>query len=92
MGINASEDDGCGTTILIPYWERPATETDFSGESDHKLIARYAARFFWPAMVDGKLKVTTESPNGDHEDVAEYMHSYKPFIDLYKRVKSNEKP
>lgn len=91
MGIDAREDNGCGTTILIPYWERPATETDFSGEPDHKLIARYAARFFWPAMVDGKLKVTTESPDDDHVDVEEYMHRYQPFIDLYKRVKNNER-
>jgi hypothetical protein len=86
FGISARGDSSeSGTTIVIPFWVQP--EADVDELPTHALLARYAARYFWPAIIDDRLEVTTESVDDEADDAANYLDHYQPFIELYKRVK-----
>ena len=53
------------------------------------LIARYAARYFWPAVVDDRLEVIAVSNEGNEISAADTgLVHYEPFIQLYQRVKN----
>ncbi len=75
-----------GTTIIIPFWTPP--ESDQSNLQEHALIARYAARYFWPAVVDDRLEVIAVSNEGNEISAADNLGHYEPFIQLYQRVKN----
>jgi hypothetical protein len=91
IGVDGREDeDNIGTTVIIPFWERPVAPRDFEGRTPHVLIAQFAARYFWPAITDKKLVVTTESPQGKIIEAANELDAYAPFIELYKRVRVGE--
>ncbi|MDB6017862.1 MAG: hypothetical protein JWR19_2351 [Pedosphaera sp.] len=75
-----------GTTIIIPFWNQPDSDVD-DVVPTHVLLARYAARFFWPAIVDGRLEVIAESDTGSVEEADDHLPHYQPFIDLYQRMK-----
>lgn len=78
-----------GTTILIPFWMQP--EADVDGLPTHVLLARYAARYFWPAIIENRLSVTTEADDGNNDDAARYLDHYQPFVELYQRVKADSR-
>ncbi|MBI2516584.1 MAG: hypothetical protein HYV95_06670 [Opitutae bacterium] len=78
-----------GTSILIPFWQEPESEEDEAIPA-HVKIARYAARYFWPAITDGRLEVTTEGPTGKSQNAKEHLHHYQPFIALYARMNSGK--
>ncbi|MBA3352572.1 MAG: hypothetical protein H0U23_09145, partial [Blastocatellia bacterium] len=87
LGADTRPSDGdSGTTIIIPFWAAP--EGDQPGILDHALIARYAARYFWPAIVDDSLEVTATSSDGNDVSAADLLSHYEPFIQLYKRTNS----
>jgi hypothetical protein len=81
-----NEADEAGTTIVIPFWKRPGVSAACETLDDHVLIARFAARYFWPAIVEKRLVVTTESADGKRENAEAHCGTYKPFMDLYERV------
>jgi hypothetical protein len=85
IGVRANETDN-GTTILIPFWVQP--EADIEDIPTHVLLARYAARYFWPAIIDNRLDITTESIDAETENATGYLDHYQPFVELYKRVKA----
>jgi RNA polymerase primary sigma factor len=59
IGVSVrSEENSFGTTILIPFWDQPKAQNDDENVSAPVLLAKYAARFFWPAIVSGRLEVT----------------------------------
>jgi hypothetical protein len=87
VGIGRRTDPAeCGTTILIPFWVQPDSDVD-DDIPTHVLLARYAARYFWPAIVDETLEVTTESATRATENAANHLAHFQPFIELYRRVK-----
>jgi hypothetical protein len=91
IGINRREQStDAGTTILIPFWNQPNCPDGDEDVSTHALLARYAARYFWPAIVDGRLVVSTESKAGAQDDASNHMSHYQPFIDLYERVRDEK--
>jgi hypothetical protein len=79
-----------GTTILIPFWERPVVPRGMESLPDHVLIARFAARYFWPAITDGRLSITAESESGKIVNADEYLDPFSPFIELYQRVRAKK--
>jgi RNA polymerase primary sigma factor len=84
-----SEDNAYGTSIIIPFWEQPKPQRDDDEENSPGLIAKYAARFFWPAIDSGKLEVS--ATDGDRtSNAAEHTVHYLPFIELYRRMQSNQ--
>lgn len=92
LGINRRETEAeAGTTIIIPFWEQPSCNEDEGDVSPHVLIARYAARYFWPALVDNRLVVTTESEDGEQSKANEHLFFYQPFIELYQRLKAGQR-
>jgi hypothetical protein len=91
VGINRREQpDDAGTTILIPFWRQPDCADDDENVPTYALLARYAARYFWPAIVDERLEVSTESETGKLDTAANHLSHYQPFIDLYQRVRDGE--
>jgi hypothetical protein len=90
-GIDRREQPSdAGTTILIPFWRRPDCADGDEDVPTYALIARYAARYFWPAIVNGRLEVSTESENSKADNASNHLSHYQPFIDLYQRVRDNE--
>jgi RNA polymerase primary sigma factor len=88
LGINRREGaEDSGTTILIPFWRPPDCADGDEDVQTHALISRYAARYFWPAIVDERLEVSSESEDGDMDNASNHMSHHQPFIDLYKRVR-----
>lgn len=87
FGLRDTEKD-VGTTILIPFWDAP--EGDEDGLEDHVLIARYAARYFWPAIHDVRLAVTSRGISGSSSDARDFLMHYQPYIDLYSRIKTRQ--
>lgn len=89
MGVSRRENpEDVGTTILIPFWAEPNNDDDEL--PTHVKIAKYAARYFWPAIVDNKLEVIAEDSDGEEEDAADHLTHFQPFIDLYQRLKKQE--
>jgi hypothetical protein len=89
MGIDRRDNPAdVGTTILIPFWGEPSSDDD--GLATHAKITRYAARYFWPAIVDGRLEVVAVSEDGDEQDAADQLSHYQPFIALYQRMQSGQ--
>ena len=89
-GISRRETaNECGTTILIPFWCAPESEDD--DLATYAKFARYAARYFWPAIVDGRLEVICESDSGARLNAADQLTHYQPFISLYERMRSGER-
>jgi hypothetical protein len=84
-----SEESSYGTSIIIPFWEQPKPQHDDDEENPPGLLARYAARFFWPAIDSGKLEViATDGKRTSNAN--EHMVHYQPFIELYRRMQSNQ--
>jgi hypothetical protein len=84
-----SEESSYGTSIIIPFWEQPKPKRDDDEENSPGLLAKYAARFFWPALDSGKLEVV--ATDGERTSNAnEHMVFYQPFIELYRRMQSNQ--
>lgn len=87
VGIGSRSDPTeTGTTIVIPFWDQPDSDVEDRVQT-HVLVARYAARYFWPAIVDGRLEVIAENPTGTTENASVHLLHYQPFIELYRRVK-----
>jgi RNA polymerase primary sigma factor len=84
-----AEASEAGTTIVIPFWSQPDSDVD-DELATHVLIARYAARYFWPAIIDGRLDVTAEGHNGANENASSHLLHYQPFIELYQRVRQGQ--
>jgi hypothetical protein len=92
MGISRREtSDEAGTTILIPFWEEPLSDEAEGAVASHALIARFAARYFWPAIVDERLVVTTEDEDGESSSANDHLALYQPFIELYQRLKTGQR-
>jgi len=54
------------------------------------LLVRYAARYFWPAIVEGRLEVT--ATDGDTVmNAIECLVHYTPFIELYRRARAGQR-
>jgi hypothetical protein len=77
-----------GTTILIPFWDAP--EGDDDDLVADALIVRYAARYFWPAIHDGRLEVTSQGITGHRRSANDSLVHYQPYIDLYSRIKTGK--
>lgn len=91
MGVARRENEtDSGTTILIPFWSEPPSDED-ENLATHAKITRYAARYFWPAIVDGRLEVTAENEDGQTQDADEHLTHYQPFISLYQRCQSGQR-
>jgi ribosomal protein S8E len=91
VGIDRRDQPSdAGITILIPFWRQPDCADGDDEVHAHALFARYAARYFWPAIIDGRLEVTTESENGKMDTAANHLSFYQPFIELYQRVRKDE--
>jgi hypothetical protein len=90
LGSNLREQpQDVGTTIIIPFWERPKPRREDEDVDTVALLARYAARFFWPAIVDGRLEVT--ATDGETKiDANECLVLFAPFIELYRRSRANQ--
>jgi hypothetical protein len=87
VGVRPQPEDA-GTTILIPFWRQPESDME-ERLPTHTLLAKYAARYFWPAMEDSRLEVVAESDRGQRENATDHMVHYQPFIELYGRVRQN---
>jgi hypothetical protein len=91
VGISRREQPGdVGTTILLPFWRQPDCADGDEDVRTHALLARYAARYFWPAIMDARLEVSTESEDGETDSASNHLSHYQPFIDLYQRVSDGE--
>jgi hypothetical protein len=90
LGLDLREQpQEVGTSIIIPFWERPRPRRDDEEVETIALLARYAARYFWPAIVEGRLEVT--ATNGRTTiNANDCLVLYAPFIDLYGRVRNGQ--
>lgn len=89
VGISTrTEATSFGTTILIPFWEQPKAHVDDDVTNTPTLLAKYAARFFWPAIEAGRLEVIAAD---DHRksNASDHLLHYQPFIELFRRMQAN---
>ena len=77
-----------GTTIIVPFWEAPPSKADDRGVEMTALLARYAARYFWPAIIEDRLDVSITDGTRT-SNARDHLTKYNSFIELYRRVRAD---
>lgn len=81
---------GRGTTMLVVGFADPTAEERRETETLGEQFRRAAVKYFWPAINQGDLEVTVDTPDSTLEANVDSVPAVQPFVECYQAEETSQ--